>query len=129
VSATSLERSIADAVDYFLFVDEAKIPRVRSTSGFAAVFEALGPHDPNGRSLRQLQLDGRLMRYPLSYMIYSKAFDALPPEARDAFYRRLWAVLDGSVDDTRYAGMSPGDRAAIIEILVATKSGLPDYFR
>jgi hypothetical protein len=31
--------------------------------------------------------------------------------------------------DTRYAGLSPGDRASIIEILVATKRGLPDYFR
>jgi hypothetical protein len=129
VSATSLERSIEDAVDYFLFVDEAKIPRVRGTSGFAEAFEALGPHDEKGRSLRQLQLDGRLMRYPLSYMIYAKAFDALPAEAREAFYRRLWAVLSGKIDDTRYGGLSPADRASIIEILVATKRGLPDYFR
>ncbi|HSC13953.1 MAG TPA: hypothetical protein VLI71_02500 [Gammaproteobacteria bacterium] len=129
VSATSLERSIEDAVDYFLFVDEAQIPRVRGTSGFAEAFEALGPHDEKGRSLRQLQLDGRLMRYPLSYMIHSKAFDALPAEARDAFYRRLWAVLSGAVDDSRYAGLSTVDREAIIGILVATKTGLPDYFR
>jgi hypothetical protein len=129
VSATSLERSIEGAVDYFLFVDEAKIPRVRGTSGFAEAFEALGPHDERGRSLRQVQLDGRMMRYPLSYMIYSKAFDALPPQAREAFYRRLWAVLSGNVDDTRYTLISSGDRAAIIEILAATKSGLPDYFR
>jgi hypothetical protein len=70
-----------------------------------------------------------MMRYPLSYMIYSKAFDALPPQAREAFYRRLWAVLSGNVDDTRYTLISSGDRAAIIEILAATKSGLPDYFR
>jgi hypothetical protein len=129
VAATSLERSIADAVDYFLFVDEAKIPRVRGTSGFAESFEALGPHDAKGRSLRQLRLDGRLMRYPLSYVIYSTAFDALPPQAREAIYRRLWAVLSGSVDDARYSGLSPADRRAIVDILVATKKGLPDYFR
>jgi hypothetical protein len=129
VLSGSLERSIEDAVDYLLFVDEAKIARVRGTSGFAAAFEALGPRDEQGRSLRQLQLDGRLMRYPLSYMIYSKAFDALPPQARDAFYRRLWAVLSRNVDDSRYAGLSPADRNAIIEILVATKTGLPDHFQ
>jgi hypothetical protein len=129
VSATSLERSLADAVDYFLFVDEAKIPRVRGTSGFAEAFEALGPHDAEGRSLRQLQLDGRLMRYPLSYVIYSPAFDALPAPAREALYRRLWAVLSGTVDDARYSGLSPADRKAIIEILAATKNGLPDYLR
>ena len=129
VSATSLERSIEDAVDYLLFVDEAEIARVRGTSGFAEAFEALGARDDKGRSLRQLQLDGRLMRYPLSYMIYSEVFDALPAEARDAIYRRLWGVLSGDVRDERYARFSPDDRNAIIEILVATKRGLPGYFR
>jgi len=127
--AASLERSIEDAVDYLLFVDETRIARVRGTSGFAEAFEALGPFDDAERSLRQLQLDGRLMRYPLSYMIYSTAFDALPPEARDALYRRLWAVLSGGVEDSRYARLSPADRKAIVEILVATKNGLPAYFR
>ena len=69
------------------------------------------------------------MRYPLSYMIYSPVFDALPAEARDAIYRRLWSVLSGEVQGQRYARLLPGDRATIIEILAATKSGLPDYFR
>ena len=126
---SALERTIEDAVDCFLFVGEANIERIKGTSGFAEMFAALGPHDERGRSLRQLQLDGRLMRYPLSYMIYSSAFDGLPPEARDAIYRRLWSVLTGGVGDARYAGLTPADREAIIEILVATKSGLPDYFR
>ena len=62
-------------------------------------------------------------------MIYAPAFDALPLEARSAIYRRIWAVLSGDVDDARYAGLSKDDRRAIIEIVVATKSGLPDYFR
>lgn len=127
--SADLERAVVDAVDYLLFVDEARIERVRGTSGFAEAFEALGPRDDKGRSLRQLQLDGRLMRYPLSYMIYSPAFDALPAEARDAIYRRLWSVLSADVQDARYPKLSAGDREAIIEILAATKSGLPDYFR
>jgi hypothetical protein len=110
-----------------LFVDEAPIERVRGTSGFAAAFEALGLRDEKGRSLRQLRLDGRLMRYPLSYMIYSTAFDALPAQARDALYRRLWEVLSGNVDEERYSHLE-ADRGAIVAILVATKSGLPYYF-
>jgi hypothetical protein len=126
--SADLERTVEDAVDYLLFVHEARIERVRGTSGFAEAFEALGPHDEKGRSLRQLQLDGRLMRYPLSYVIYSTAFDALPAQARHAIYRRLWDVLSGELQDERYARLSPSDRHAIIEILVATKSGLPDYF-
>ena len=127
-AAASLERSVEDAVDYLLFVGESKIERVRGTSGFAEKFSALGPRDSRGRSLRDLQLDGRLMRYPLSYMIYSRAFDGLPQEARNAMYRRLWAVLSGRADAARYAKLLPADREAIIEILVATKTGLPEYF-
>ena len=38
---------------------------------------ARGPRDGKGRSLRDLALEGRLMRYPLSYTIYTPMFDAL----------------------------------------------------
>ena len=127
-SVASLERSVEDAVDYLLFVGEAPIGRVRSTSGFAESFAALGTRDASGRSLRDLQLDGRLMRYPLSYMIYSRAFDALPAQARDALYWRLWEVLSGNVDDARYSHLSFEDCEAIVEILIATKEELPGYF-
>jgi hypothetical protein len=125
----SLARTVEDAVDCLLFVDEARLGRVLGTSGFAELFSSLGPHDERGRSLRQLQLDERLMRYPLSYMIYSSAFDGLPAEARDAIYRRLWDVLSGGVQDVRYARLLPAERAAIIEIVAATKPGLPDYWQ
>jgi hypothetical protein len=126
---TTLERTIEDAVEYLLFVGEARLEPIRGTSGFAETFAALGPRDERGRSLRELQLDGRLMRYPLSYMIYSRVFDALPEDARAAVYRRLAAVLSGAIADERYAHLSPADRAAILEILVGTKPGLPDYFQ
>jgi hypothetical protein len=125
----TLARTIDDAVEYLLFAGEVKLEPVRGTSGFAEAFSKLGPHDDRGRSLRQLKLDGRLMRYPLSYLIYSAAFDGLPTEARDAMYRRLWDVLSGSVPSERYAHLSAADRAAIVEILIATKPGLPAYFR
>jgi hypothetical protein len=128
--AATLDRTIEDAVDYLLFVGEAPLEPIDGTSGFSKVFEALGPHDDLGRSLRALALDGRLMRYPLSYMIYSRAFDALPDEARAAIYRRLWAVLSGALaGDERYAHLSREDRAAIVEVLIATKPGLPGYVR
>jgi hypothetical protein len=124
-----LARTVDEAVEYLLFAGEVQLEPVRGTSGFAEAFANMGPHDERGRSLRQLQLDGRLMRYPLSYLIYSHAFDGLPAEARDALYRRLWAVLSGAVQSERYAHLSAADRAAIVEILVATKPGLPAYFR
>ena len=78
-----VENAAADLVDYALFVYETPLPdKIRGSSGFAEKFSALGPADGKGRSLRQLDLDQRLMKYPCSYMIYSDAFDALPAAAR-----------------------------------------------
>ena len=70
-------------VDYLLFVDEALLKnRIEGKSGFAEKFVAASPSDDKGRSLRQLDLEHRLMRYPCSYMIYSPAFDAIPSMQR-----------------------------------------------
>jgi hypothetical protein len=63
-------------------------------------------------------------------LIYSTAFDALPPRAKDPIYRRLWDVLSGQERDARYqSALSRADRQSIIEILRDTKKDLPDYFQ
>src|SRR5262245_13608301 len=60
--AKEIDLSAADVVDYMLFVDEAALPgQVRGTSGFAEKFAGEGPNDHQGRSLRQLDLQNRLM--------------------------------------------------------------------
>ena len=120
----------AEVVDYLLFVDEAPLKdRLRGSSAFARRFAAAGPRDANGRSLHQLDLTRRLMKYPCSYLIYSTAFDALPPAAKDPVYRRMWAVLGGEESGSRYrSALSFDDRQAIVEILRATKADLPGYF-
>jgi hypothetical protein len=106
-----------ELADYMLFVDEAPIKgKITGTSGFAEQFSARGPHDRKGRSLRELSLQGRLMRYPCSYMIYSDAFDALPGEAKTAVYRRMLLVL---------AHRNEADRTAIVEILRDTRKDFP----
>jgi hypothetical protein len=119
-----------EIADYMLFVDEAPLAGpIKGTSGFAEVFAARGPADGKGRSLRQLALKRRLMRYPCSYMIYSEAFDALPAQARDAIYKRIWQILSGEEKAATYARLSSTDRQAVIEILRETKPGLPAYFQ
>lgn len=124
-----LSQSVTDLVDYMLFVDEATLPdRVSGSTHFATVFQARGPRDPKGRSLRDLQLHGRLMKYPCSYLIYSPAFDALPATAKAVIYQRLWDVLSDDDRSPRYDRLTLQDRQAIIEILRATKADLPDYF-
>ena len=117
-------------VDYLLFVDEAPLAgRIQGSSGFAEKFSAQGPRDSQGRSLRQFDLERRLMRYPCSYMIYAEAFDALPPVAKDTIYERMWQVLSGQEKQAPYTRLSLADRQAIVEILRETKKGLPDYFQ
>ena len=130
----SAERLIAadarELVDYILFVDEARFAgKFESTTDFQMKFAAGAPRDKRGRSLKQLDLERRLLRYPCSYMIYSRAFDALPSAAKDAIYERLWAVLSGTDKARKYSKLSPDDRAAIVSILLDTKPGLPTYFR
>jgi hypothetical protein len=115
----------SEIVNYLLFLDEARVPSpVQGVSGFEEKFAALGPFDQKGRSLRQFDLNRRLMRYPCSYMIYSAAFDGLPEEAKDAIYQRMWRVLSGEV----VSRLSQADRRAVIEILRDTKKDLPAYF-
>ncbi len=126
---TRVDEAAADLVDYLLFIYEAPLTSpVHGTSGFAEKFAARGPFDSQGRSLRQLDLTRRLLKYPCSYMIYSDAFDAMPPLAKDAVYRRLWRVLSGAEHDDAYSHLSASDRTAILQILRATKKDLPKYF-
>jgi hypothetical protein len=128
--AARLDAAVVDLVDYLLFVYEAPLTSpVRGTSGFAEKFSARGPADAQGRSLRQLDLQRRLLKYPCSYMIYSAAFDGMPALAKNAVYRRLWRILSGQEKSEPYTHLSAPDRRAIIEILRATKKDLPEYFR
>jgi hypothetical protein len=115
-----------DLVDYLLFVDEAPIRSpIEGNSGFAGVFQARGPRDAKGRSLRDLKLDGRLMKYPLSYMIYTPMFDALPDAVRASVYAGIMAVLTGRDTRPKFAHVTPADRDAVLEILRETKADLP----
>jgi hypothetical protein len=116
-------------VDRMLFVDELPLTApVRGTSGFAEEFQALGPRDRRGRSLRDLDLATSLMRYPCSYLIYSPQFDGLPEPTKASVYKRLWDVLSGADRDAKYERLSPARRAAVLEILRETKQGLPRYY-
>jgi hypothetical protein len=112
----------ADALaDYMLFVEEAKITGgIEGSSGFAEKFVAAGPKDPKGRSLYELDLKTRLQKYPLSYMIYSPAFRALPAAPKNLVMGRIERVLSGEITGEKYAHLTPEIRAAIREILQST---------
>jgi hypothetical protein len=117
---------VNELADYLLFVGEVP-PSVAllARPGFARALEARVPKDRQGRSFGQLDLVNRLMRYPCSYMIYSKAFDGLPVPVKDAVYRRMVDILSGNDTRPAYRQLTAADRRAVIEILRDTKPDFP----
>jgi hypothetical protein len=108
-----------------LFSGEARLTDpVTGTSGFAAEFERLGPRDSRGRSLRELDLKTRLLRYPLSYMIYAASFDEMPAPVKEYIGLRLRDVLSGRDTTAPYAHLSAADREQISVIVRETKPDL-----
>jgi hypothetical protein len=120
---------IEEMLGYMLFVDEEPLKEpVKGVSTFTKTFSERGPRDSKGRSLRDFDLQKRLFRYPLSYLIYSTAFDGMPEVVRERVYQRLHEVLTGQDKSKTFAGISPIDRQAVLDILRATKPNLPKYW-
>lgn len=129
-AAQRVSAAAEELVEYMLFADETRLTEpVRGVSGFAESFAKEALRDSRGRSLRDLDLNTRLLKYPCSYLIYSEAFDGMPAVARERVYRRLWEVLAEGDGGPKFAHLSKADRQAILEILLATKKGLPGYWR
>jgi hypothetical protein len=125
-----LDADIDELVTYMLFADEAPIRSpIQGVSTFTKTFPQRGPRDKQGRSLRDFDLQRRLFRYPLSYMVYSPAFDGMPDIARDGIYRKLFGVLTGKDTSKTFARLSEEDRRAVLEILRDTKPNLPAYWK
>jgi hypothetical protein len=121
-----IEGPAEQLVRYLLFTNETTLATpIVGTSNFAEQFTARGPRDSLGRSLRDFDLQKRIFKYPCSYLIYSEAFDAIPAPAKDYIYHRLFDILSGREQGPEFASLSSQDRRAILEILVATKPGLP----
>jgi hypothetical protein len=95
---------------------------VSGVSGFTEMFNDLGPKDSQGRSLRELDLTNRLFKYPLSYLVYSDAFAALPEQVKDIVSARISDVLLGRENSADFDHLAESDRRAIIEILNATST-------
>jgi hypothetical protein len=124
-----MDAEIEEMIQYMVFADERLLDEpVAGVSTFTKTFPERGPRDHQGRSLRDFDLEKRLFRYPLSYMIYSAAFDAMPAQVRERVYRRLFDVLAGRNQSPTYARLAAGDRRAALEILRDTKAGLPAYW-
>ena len=118
-----------EVVSYMLFANEARILEpIAGVSTFTKTFPERGPRDKQGRSLRDFDLKTRLFRYPLSYMLYSPVFDALPEAAKTLLYRRIYDVLAGKDSGAEFKQLTAEERLAILQIVRETKPDLPKYW-
>ncbi|HEY3517660.1 MAG TPA: hypothetical protein VGL98_11490, partial [Gammaproteobacteria bacterium] len=117
-----LEATVERLLQMMLFVDAVEYTEpISGDPKFAEQFASRALRDSQGRSLRDFDLTRRLFRYPLSYVIYSPAFDALPSDVRSMFYARLNAVLTGADTSQSFRHLSADDRLGVLEILRDTK--------
>ena len=128
-ASESLNTGIEEMLKYMLFVEETPLREpIRGVSSFTTTFPARGPRDSQGRSLRDFDLQTRVFRYPLSYMIYSASFEAIPDSVKAQLYKRLYDILTNRDTSSAFARLTAADRKAIFEILRATKPNLPGYW-
>lgn len=125
-----LTKKVDAFLRYLLFTEEAPLAApISGNPQFVRDFEAQGPRDSQGRSLRDFDLQTRLFKYPCSFLIYSKAFDEIPDIMRDQIYQRLWDILHGRDANSDFANLPEDQRMAVRDILLATKKGLPAYWK
>lgn len=124
----ALTRMIDELVDDMLFVGAIRLADpVSGNPGYSASFQARGPFDALRRSLRELDLETRMFRYPFSYLVYSPDFATLPPYVLDYMLIRFSDVLEGRDNSEKYDHLSEADRRAIAEILRDTNPLFEGY--
>ncbi len=123
-------QSAGDAlIRYLLFIDEAYVRGpITGTSRFAGVYPTLNTVDAERRKLRQLKLRKRLYDLPLSPLIHSRQFDAMPKPMLDYVYKRLYDILTGKDQSEDFQLISSTHQHAVLAILRKTKKNLPGYY-
>lgn len=117
----TLQASASRLVQALFFDDEARLTaEVRGTTSFVQDFAQRGPRDSQGRSLRDFDLNRRLFRYPLSFLIYSDGIRALPPLAKREVFSLIAAALRDEPRSPLAHPLEPEVREAIRGILSET---------
>ncbi|MDR2212133.1 MAG: hypothetical protein LBE21_00705 [Pseudomonadales bacterium] len=120
--AKLLDELTTPLLDALFMAHEAPLgDKIEGTSGYTEWFESQGPSTADGRSLRELDLQTRTFHYPLSYLIYSPAIDALPEAVRLHLFSRIRAVLQDAPSAPDYPFLNADLRGGISAILRETK--------
>jgi hypothetical protein len=120
-----IERAGTELAEALFYSDEFPLnSEVVGTSRFSEQFSARGPHSKSGKSLYQLDLERRLFRYPLSYLIYTPEFNALPVAILEVVKAQASLRLKEGATPDKLSPLTEDARVAILEILRETK---PDF--
>jgi hypothetical protein len=120
-----LDIQIRAFLRYLLFTEEVRLPSpVEASQDFIQDFQKNAKRDSKGRSLKDMDLQTRLFRYPCSFLIDSDAFRKLPDPLRKVIMGRLHMVLTGADTHSDFAAFSAKDRQAVLEILRETAPDL-----
>jgi hypothetical protein len=120
--------AVRDLVDDLLFYGEAALPAgLEGSPAFQRAFQANARRATNGWSLKDFSLEGHLFRNRCSYLIYSDALHALPPQLKRRVYARLEEILTVRESEPRYAHLGSEERAQITRILRETHPELRTF--
>lgn len=114
-----------EVVDALLFHGDAILQNeVQDSILFANEFIRRGKADSLGRSLRELDLQTRMFKYPCSYLIHSAAFAVLQPDLKQAVMDELGRILSSKTTPERYPHLDASTMNILATILQQTESAL-----
>lgn len=121
-----LDRMSEKVLHEMLYVEEVELPGgVEGGAAFQQAFGKGARKSLDGRSLRDFRLYGRLMKYRCSHLIYSAAFQDLPPEMRIRILDKLHGILTRPASWPDFAHLGDSERSHIREIILETLPDLP----
>ena len=125
--AAELDTQAGIVTRYLLFAEEAPLPAggVDGEAIYKKDFQRTRRTASGGVSLKDFDLQTRLLKHRCSYMIYSPVFTGLPPEMKQRVYERLDRALRTEQADADYAYLPAAEKRAIRAILKATLADLP----
>lgn len=109
-------------VRYILFADEASLPEggVRPDPVYRDAFVSRRLAGASGKSLRDLDLVGRLFKHRCSYMIYTSGFVSMPGEMKRRVISTLESALRESGGPGEFDYIPAAEKEAIRTILTET---------
>jgi hypothetical protein len=122
-----LETELADLLGYLLFAQEAPIP-ASGIPGNPAFREGFARNRKvvDGHSLKDLDLQTRLLRFRCSYLIHTPFFEGLDADLRRRILRDLDHALSPGKRNAASRHLSDSEAAVIRTILRATVPGFPN---